>query len=76
MVVPTVKAPRLRLRWKLRQRLSCICTTLFYADNLIKPHDFIWVVKMWCGMRGDPVVRCLDHPEELNNVYLPSGHSP
>jgi hypothetical protein len=36
-------------------KLSSICIALFCADDLVKPHDSIWVVRMWCGMCTDPV---------------------
>jgi hypothetical protein len=39
---------------------------LFYADNLIKAHGSIKVVKMWCGIRTDPVLKCFNKPEELS----------
>jgi hypothetical protein len=39
---------------------------LFYADNLIKAHGSIQVVKMWCGIRTDPVLKCFNKPEELS----------
>jgi hypothetical protein len=38
---------------------------LFYADDLMKPHDFIWVVRMWWGMCTDPVLRCSKNLEGL-----------
>jgi hypothetical protein len=31
---------------------------------------------MWCGMRIDPIYRCFNNPEGLNNRHLPSWHSP
>jgi hypothetical protein len=39
---------------------------LFYADNLIKPHGSIWVVRMWCGICTDPILRCFENPEGLS----------
>jgi hypothetical protein len=39
----------------------------------VKPHGSVWVVKKWCGLLADPIVRCLDDLEGLNNLYLPSG---
>jgi hypothetical protein len=51
-----------------------ICTTLFYADDLMKPHDHIRVIRKWRDLRADPVLRCLDDSDRLNNRYLPSGH--
>jgi hypothetical protein len=38
----------------------------FYADDLMKPHGFVRVVRMWCGIRTDTVLRCFDNPEGLN----------
>jgi hypothetical protein len=32
----------------------------------MKPHGSVWVVRMWCGMRTDPVLRCFDNPEGLS----------
>jgi hypothetical protein len=40
----------------------------------MKPHGSIRLAKKWHGMRADPVLRCLDDPEGLNNGHLPSGH--
>jgi hypothetical protein len=31
---------------------------------------------MWCGMRADPILRCLDDPEGLNNGNLLVGVVP
>jgi hypothetical protein len=28
--------------------------------------DSIRVLRMWCGIRTDPVLRCFDDPEGLN----------
>jgi hypothetical protein len=42
----------------------------------MKPHSFVRIVKRWCGICTDPVLKCLDDPEGLNNGYLPSGHGP
>jgi hypothetical protein len=60
----------------LRQRISYICTTLFCVDDLMKPHDSVWVARRWCDLRTDPIRRCFDETEGLNNMYLPSGHDP
>jgi hypothetical protein len=32
----------------------------------MKPHGFIWVVKMWCSKHTNPVLRWFDNPEGLN----------
>jgi hypothetical protein len=32
----------------------------------MKPHGAIRVVKNWCGMSVDPILRCFDNPEGLN----------
>jgi hypothetical protein len=32
----------------------------------MRPHGSIWVVRKWCGMRTDPILRCFDNPEGLN----------
>jgi hypothetical protein len=56
------------------RRLSSICTILFCADDLLKPHRFIRVVRRWCGLHVDPICGCFGDLEGLNNGYLPSGH--
>jgi hypothetical protein len=50
-----------------------MCNALFCCDGLMKPHSSIRVVRRWHNMRIDPILRCLDDPEGLNNEYLPSG---
>jgi hypothetical protein len=42
----------------------------------MKPYGPVQVVKKWHGMRTNPVLRCLDDPEELNNRNMPCGHGP
>jgi hypothetical protein len=32
----------------------------------MKPHDSIRVVRKWCDVRTDPVLRCFDNLEVLN----------
>jgi hypothetical protein len=32
----------------------------------MKPHGFVRVGRMWCGMRTDPVLRCLNNLEGLS----------
>jgi hypothetical protein len=49
---------------------------LFYADDLIKPHGFVWVVRMWCGMHTDPVLRCFNNLEGLSYRDLLVGVVP
>jgi hypothetical protein len=29
---------------------------LFCADDLMKPHDTIWVPKRWCVIRTNPIL--------------------
>jgi hypothetical protein len=43
------------------------------ADDLMKHHGPVRVVRMWHGMNVDPVLRCLDDPEGLNNGDLLVG---
>jgi hypothetical protein len=38
----------------------------FYADYLMKPHGSIWVVRMLCDKRTNPVQRCFVNLEWLN----------
>jgi hypothetical protein len=42
----------------------------------MKPHDFVRVVRRWCGMRTDPVHGTFNDPEGLNNGRLSSWHDP
>jgi hypothetical protein len=42
----------------------------------MKPHALIRVVRKWCGLHTDPILRCLDDLEGLNNGYLHSGCGP
>jgi hypothetical protein len=32
----------------------------------MKPHSSVRVVRMWCSVHTDPVLRCFDNPEEPN----------
>jgi hypothetical protein len=32
----------------------------------MKPLSSVWVVRMWCGVHTDPVLRYFDDPEGLN----------
>jgi hypothetical protein len=42
----------------------------------MKPHGPIQVIRKWHDLRADPILRCLDNLEVLNNGYLPSWHGP
>jgi hypothetical protein len=42
----------------------------------MKPHNSIQVVRMWCTIHTDPVLRCFDNPEGLNYSYLLVGVVP
>jgi hypothetical protein len=42
----------------------------------MKPHGSIWVVRMWCGICIDPVLRCFDNPEGLSYGNLLVGVVP
>jgi hypothetical protein len=57
------------------QRLSLICTDRYDADDLKKPHSFIRVVRMWCGIRTNFILRCFINPEGLNSGDLLVGVS-
>jgi hypothetical protein len=61
---------------KLRRKLSSICTALFCADDLMKPHGSFWDVRRCCGMRTNPVRWCFDNPEGLKNGDLLSQRGP
>jgi hypothetical protein len=76
MEVPTMGPLMMRLSRKQRQRLSSICIALFCADDLIKPHGSIWVVRRWCDMCTDPIRGCFNNPEGLSNGHLPSERGP
>jgi hypothetical protein len=32
----------------------------------MKSHDSVWVVRIWCGIHTDPILRCFVDPEGLN----------
>jgi hypothetical protein len=32
----------------------------------MKSHDFIWVVRMWCKIHTNPVLKCFVNLERLN----------
>jgi hypothetical protein len=42
----------------------------------MKSGSSIKVVRKWCSMHANPILRCLDDPEGLNNGYLPRWRSP
>jgi hypothetical protein len=46
------------------------------ADELMKPHGPVRVVRRWHGMRADLVFMCLDDLEGLNNCDLLVGVVP
>jgi hypothetical protein len=45
---------------------ATICTDRYDADDLKKPHGSIQVVRMWCGIRTNPVLKCFINLEGLN----------
>jgi hypothetical protein len=42
----------------------------------MKLHNSIWVVRMWCDIHTDPVLRCFDNPEGLSYEDLLVGVVP
>jgi hypothetical protein len=42
----------------------------------MKPCNSVRVVRKLRGLRADPILRCFDDPEELNNGYLSSWCGP
>jgi hypothetical protein len=50
-------APKAASEVKLKQRLYSICIDRYNADDLMKPHGSVRVVKIWCGIRTDHVLR-------------------
>jgi hypothetical protein len=32
----------------------------------MKPHGSIWVVRMWCGIHTNPVLRCFNNLDRLS----------
>jgi hypothetical protein len=59
-------APEAASEVKLRWRLGSICTNRYSLDDLMMSHCFIWVVRMWCGIHTNPILRCFMDPEGLN----------
>jgi hypothetical protein len=43
-----------------------ICTNWYSVDNLMKSHGFVQVVRMWCEIHTDPILRCFIDPDGLN----------
>jgi hypothetical protein len=39
----------------------------------MKPHGSIWVVRMWCAICIDPILRCFNNPDGLNSGDLLVG---
>jgi hypothetical protein len=46
------------------------------ADELMKPHGSVRVVRKWCDVRTDPILGCFDNPEVLNYGDLLVGVVP
>jgi hypothetical protein len=42
----------------------------------MKPHGSIQVVRMWCKIHTNTVLRCFDNPDELNCENLLVGVVP
>jgi hypothetical protein len=61
---------------KLRRRLSYICTDSYNADDLMKFHGSVRVVRMWCDIRTKHVLKCFDNPEGLSYGNLLVGVVP
>jgi hypothetical protein len=45
----------------------------YNADDVMKPHGSIRVVRMWCRIRTDPILRCFDNLKGLNYGNLLLG---
>jgi hypothetical protein len=39
----------------------------------MKPHSSVQVVRKWCGMHTNPILRCFDNPEGMNCENLLVG---
>jgi hypothetical protein len=61
-IAPEVASGLKKLRW----RLGLICTVYVYDDGLMKPHSSVRVVRKWCSLHTDPILRCFDNLEGLN----------
>jgi hypothetical protein len=42
----------------------------------MKPHSSVWVIRMWCRIRTDPILRCFDNLWGLNHRDLLVGVVP
>jgi hypothetical protein len=42
----------------------------------MKSHSSIWVIRIWCGIHTDPILRCFVDPEGLNYGDLLVGVVP
>jgi hypothetical protein len=42
----------------------------------MKSHCSVWVVRMWCGIQTDPILRCFVNPEGLSYGDLLVGVVP
>jgi hypothetical protein len=49
---------------------------MYSADDLMKSHGSIRVVKMWCRIHTDPILRCFMDPEGLTYGDLLVGIVP
>jgi hypothetical protein len=47
-----------------------VCIAWFDTDDLMKHHSSIRVVRMWCSICTDPVLRCFDNLEGLSYENL------
>jgi hypothetical protein len=48
------------------RRLSFVCIAWFDADDLMKHRGSVRVVRMWCGICTDLVLKCFDNLEGLS----------
>jgi hypothetical protein len=55
------------------RRLSFICIAWFDASSLMKPCGSVRVVRMWCGICTDPILKCFDNSEGLSYGNLVVG---
>jgi hypothetical protein len=60
----------------LRWWLSSICTNRYSADDLMNSHGSIKVVRKWCDIFTNLVLRCFDSPEGLGCGNLLVGVFP
>jgi hypothetical protein len=64
------------LPWDSVERLSSMCTDWYNANDLMKLHVSIRVVRMWCEICTNLILRCFDKPEGLNYGNLLVGMVP